>query len=215
MTTRAPDLPETHRDSYDIVVLAASAGGIEAITEVLHDLPSDFPVPIIAVLHHSPDRSHLLIHILAKRTPLRVLQAVDGDTLRGGSVYLAHGNRHMLVTSHQTISSRDTQRINWLRSSSEPLLRSIIEQFGSRAIAVIMSGSGKNGAAGAKALHDAGGLVLAQDRASARHYGMPSAAIEVGAVNEVVPLNEIAPMLIALTSAHGAREGNGAKSGRA
>jgi two-component system chemotaxis response regulator CheB len=172
MTTHAPDLPAAHRDSYDIVVLSASAGGLEAISEVLRDLPASFPVPIIAVLHHAPGRSHLVRQILARHTPLRVLEAVDGDALRAGSVYLAPGHRHMLVTPGRTISSRDTERINWLRSSSEPLLRSIIEEFGSRAIAVILTGTGRNGAAGAKALHDAGGMVLAQDRASAKQYGM-------------------------------------------
>jgi len=186
------------RRPYDVVVMSASAGGLAALIEILPHLPEDFPIPIVVVMHHGAGRSQNVVDILARRTKLSVVAAVDGDRLEPGVIYLAPASRHMLLADHR-IASMDGRQINYLRSSSEPLLGSVVSAFGSRAIAVILTGSGRNGAFGARALHDAGGMVLVQDPKTAEALGMPLAAIEAGAANEVVPLKLIGPRLVELT----------------
>ena len=105
----------------------------------------------------------------------------------------------MRVTSEHTVSLFDHTRINFARSSSDPLFDSVAAVYGPRAVGVVLSGTGRNGAAGAKRLHDVGATVLAQDRATAEYFAMPHAAIELGAVDWVLPVDRVARALIALT----------------
>lgn len=200
MTAPAPVLVRT-KPAFDVIVMSASAGGVEAVMKILGSLPSDFAVPIIVVLHHAKGRSHILAGVLSMYTRMRVAEADDGIVLAPASVYLAPADRHITVTPTHSIASTDGRHINFLRSSSELLLQSVATVCGPRAIAVILSGTGRNGAFGAKALHDAGGIVLAQDKATSLFFGMPEAAIEAGAVNEVLPLQAIGPRLVELARA--------------
>ena len=190
---------EASRARYDVVVLSGSAGGLQAMCSVLRPLPETFPVPIIAVLHHAVGRSPMVVKILQRSTKLRVVEAVDGEAIQPGHVYLAPADRHVQITPGRRLASRDARRINSLRSSVEPLLDSITEVYGPHAVSVILSGSGRNGAVSAKSLHDRGGIVIAQNRATAQSYGMPGAAIAIGAADHVLGVDEIAPALTALT----------------
>ena len=135
------------------------------------------------------------MRIIQRHTPLRVLAAADNDWLEAGRIYLAPSDRHLRVTKGGRIASTDHRKINYLKSSAEPVLESVASLYGARAIAVILSGSGKNGSQGAKQLHDVGGVVLAQDQATSRNFGMPGAAIAIGAVDRVLPVQEIASTL--------------------
>ena len=188
----------TEHRTYELIVLTASAGGIEALTAILACLPPTFPIPIVVLMHHAPERTRMLIRVLAARTSLRVVEAVEGRHLEPGVVYVGPADKHLGVTANKTLASSDGRKINFLRSSADPLLDSVVSVFGRSAVAIILSGSGRNGAQGAKALHDAGGLVIAQDRESSLHFGMPGAAIAAGAVNRVLPLRSIGPALLAL-----------------
>ena len=200
MTTASSPVTGTAHRSYDVVILSGSAGAFEAVTAILARLPTTFALPMVIVLHHAAGRSEMLLKLLSRSTRFPVRLAEDGVRLSPRTVYLAPSTRHLLLTPDHTFASTDGRRINSLRSSVEPLLASVTACFGSRAIAVVLSGTGRNGAKGLRALHDAGGTVLAQDRASSQMFAMPAAAIEAGAVDEVLPAWRIARRLMELTA---------------
>lgn len=196
-TPAAFRLPNT---AYDVVAMAASAGGLEALIRILSPLPSEFPAAILVLLHLDPNRHSLLASILSRRTQLSVCQATEGATLRAGSVYVAPPDRHLLVEPDGTLSLTRTSRVHFVRPSANPLFESIAASFGARALAVVLTGTGSDGAEGVKAVKDAGGIVIVQDAASCAHCGMPEAAIQTGAVDYIVPLDQIAATLETLVA---------------
>ncbi len=181
-----------------VVGLAASAGGIAALSEVLSDLPSDFAAALLVVQHMDPHHRSWMPEILRRRIGLRVKQAEAGDRLAAGTVYVAPPDRHLLVDAGGTLSLADTERVRHVRPSADRLFAALAESFGPRAIAVVLSGSGRDGADGVRAVKQAGGCVIAQDAASSEFEGMPAAAIATGAVDRVLPLGAIGPALIEL-----------------
>lgn len=190
---------------HHIVVIAASAGGIEALLTVLCGIPADFPAPILILQHRTAGRPGVLAKILQRGCRLPVKDAIPGERLEPGTVYVTPADRHTRVTHEQFFTMGDHAKINFLHASADPLFRSAAETFGARAIAVVLSGRGRNGAAGAKAIRDAGGAVIAQDQATSQHFGMPQAAIDAGAATDVLPLGEIADSLVALVNHSGTR----------
>ena len=178
-----------------VVVVAASAGGIEALENILPALPGDFGAPIVLVLHRTPRRGELLAKVLARFTTLTVKDAEDGEALLPGTVYVAPADQHASITDDRHLALHDQKKINFVSSSAEPLFRSAAAVYGAGAVGVVLTGSGRNGAGGARAVRDAGGTVLVQDEATSRHFGMPRAAIEAGAATSVLPLGQIAPHL--------------------
>jgi two-component system chemotaxis response regulator CheB len=180
----------------DIVALVGSAGGIVAMERVLARLPADFGGAVVVVLHLMPERPSLLARILARRTELEVREAADGDVLDAGIVYVAPPDAHLLVTAGGTLRLEASELVHHVRPSADALLLSMARNYRGRCLAVVVSGSGTDGAEGAVALHRAGGRVLAQDEATAEHFGMPGAAILAGAVDEVLPLDDIGPAVL-------------------
>jgi len=185
---------------YDMVLLAASAGGLQALDRVLSGLPADFPVPVAVVLHRTPGRPELLPTILARRTGLRVKGAEDGETLRPGTVYVAPADRHLVVRPDLTLSLIDGHRIRFVRSSANPLFDSAAYALDGRVVAVVLTGGGTDATDGVQVVKGMGGVVIAQDPATAEHSGMPGAAVATGAVDYVLPLDEIAPALLRLVA---------------
>jgi len=185
---------------FDIVVLAASAGGLDALTAVLSSLPCDFPIPVAVVLHRSTQGPHLLADILSRHTKLRVTQATAGELLRSGTVYLAPSDLHLSVTPAHTFALTGGGRQSYVLSSADPLFLSVAKVYAGRVVAVVLSGSGHDGAVGAREVGRAGGTVLVQDEASALAFGMPASAIATGEVDAVLPLNAIGPALLKLAS---------------
>lgn len=181
-----------------LVVIASSAGGIAALLTILCSLPRDFPAPILIVQHRTVGRPGLLAKILQRECPLPVRDANPGERLEPGVVYVMPADRHTRVTPDRFFTMSDHTKINFLHASADPLFRSAAETFGSRAIGVVLTGRGRNGAAGAKAIRDAGGVVIAQDEATSEFFGMPQAAIDAGAVTSVLPLGAIASSLVSL-----------------
>ena len=120
-------------------------------------------------------------------------------------VYLAPPDRHMLIKRKGVLTLTDSELVNFVRPSADLLFESVAAAYGDRAIAVVLTGSGRDGALGVTAIKQRGGTVVAQDEASSEFFGMPSAAIKTGAVDFVLPLEEIAPTLTALVAAQ-ARE---------
>jgi two-component system chemotaxis response regulator CheB len=181
-----------------VVALAASAGGLSALSSVLADLPGDFSACILVVQHLDPRHRSLMADILERRTRLEVKQAKEGDRLAGGRVYIAPPNRHLLVNADGSLSLTESELVHFVRPSADLLFESVAASFRDRAIAVVLSGSGADGSMGVKAIKKMGGTVLAQDQKTSEFFGMPGAAIESGNVDFVLPLEEIAPALVTL-----------------
>lgn len=186
---------------HELVILAASAGGIEATGTILEALPASFPIPIVVLQHRSPTRQSILPAILGRRCALRVKDAEPGERFVAGTVYVAPAATHLTVGHDRCFHHRDGTRVHSLRSSADPLIRSAAHALGGKVIAVILTGGGRNGTDGVRDVRTLGGTVIAQDPATARQPGMPRAAIATGAVDYVLSLESIAPMLVQLTTA--------------
>ncbi|MBD1901769.1 chemotaxis protein CheB [Trichocoleus sp. DQ-A3] len=202
---KAGSNPETEENSYPlitfpIVAVAASAGGIKAITELISGLPKDFPAAIAIVQHLDPKHPSLLAEILNRRTSLPVKQAEPREQMRPGTIYIAPPNHHLLIDPDATLSLTQTKLVHFVRPSADLLFESIAASFKERAIAVVLTGTGKDGATGIRAIKQMGGIAIAQDRESSQYFGMPGAAIETGAVDWILPLNEIAATLVNLVN---------------
>ncbi|HEU0079850.1 MAG TPA: chemotaxis protein CheB, partial [Longimicrobiaceae bacterium] len=147
--------------------------------------------------HLESGRVSRLPEILARRTPLRVQAAEDGAALRAGSVYVAPSGRHLRITDRRTLALTDTPAVHYSRPSADVLLDSLAVA-GAPVVAVVLTGKGRDGAAGSLHVGRGGGTVLAQDQATSLHFGMPGAAVRAGGVSEVLPLRDIAPRLVQL-----------------
>jgi two-component system chemotaxis response regulator CheB len=175
------------------VALAASAGGLRALTEVLAALPANIPVPLVVVQHLDPRHRSLMAEILGRRTALRVVQASGGEPLEPGTAYIAPPDHHLLVEPGGVLALTRTELVHFVRPSADLLFESAAAAYRSGAIAVVLSGSGTDGAMGVKAIKKMGGTVIVQDESE--FAGMPDAARETGVADFVLPLNEIAPAL--------------------
>jgi two-component system, chemotaxis family, protein-glutamate methylesterase/glutaminase len=186
--------------SFEIVALAASAGGLRALTDVLSALPRDFPVALVVVQHLDPRHRSLMAEILGKRTSLLVKEARDGDALAPGLALIAPPNRHLLVNPDRTLSLSQSELVHFVRPSADLLFESTAAAYKERAIAVVLSGSGRDGAMGVRAIKKMGGTVIVQDEKTSQFFGMPGAAQQTGLVDFILPLSEIAPALRTLVS---------------
>jgi two-component system chemotaxis response regulator CheB len=184
--------------AFDIVALAASAGGLTALSHVLAGLPERFPATLVVVQHLDPRHRSLMADILSRRTPLRVKQAEEGEQVAPATVYIAPPNRHLLVNPDGTLSLTQSQLVHFLRPSADLLFESVAASYRERAIAVVLTGTGSDGAMGVQAIKKTGGTVIAQDEATAEFFGMPGAAIQSGSVDFVLPLDEIPTALMTL-----------------
>jgi len=182
-----------------LVVIAASAGGLHALMSVLSSLPADFPAAIMVVQHRGAQYPDLLPTLLGGCTSLKVRHAQDGDQLEPGTVYICPPGVHM--TTEPCVRLVEGPRLNFVRPSADLLFRSVACAYGDRAIGVVLSGNGSDGAAGCLAIAEAGGTVLAQDPAGSAYPRMPAAAIKLGGVNLVLPLEEIGGVLHRLVDA--------------
>ena len=184
--------------AFDVVAIAASAGGLRALTSVLSALTSDFPAAVVVVQHLDPRHRSLMAELLSRQSRLPVKQAEEGDALRPGSVFVAPPDRHLLVNADGTLSLSKTELVHFLRPSADLLFESVAASFKDRAIAVVLTGTGSDGASGLQAIKKMGGTVVTQDEGTSEFFGMPSAAIQTGRVDFVLPLNEIGQALTTL-----------------
>jgi len=191
----------THRHyptSARVIGMAASAGGLNAVSQILSGLPSSFPAAILIVQHTIPtSRSHL-VEILARRTRMLVRPAVGGDHIELGVAYVAPPDSHLTVNREGAIELSQLPPVHFVRPSADPLFESLATNFGARAIGVVLTGMGLDGTDGAQAIKLCGGTVLVQDQSTSEFFGMPGAAIKAGLVEHVLPLSQIAGALALL-----------------
>jgi len=197
---RSPIGQESAKGVFDIIALAASAGGLKALSHVLAALPAAFPASIVVVQHLDPRHRSLMADILSRRTALQVKQAEDGGRLTPGMAYIAPPNRHLLVNPDGTLSLSQSELVHFVRPSADLLFESVAASFKDRVIAVVLSGTGSDGSMGVRAIKKMGGTVVVQDEKSSEFFGMPGAAVQTGCVDFVLPLDEIAPALVTLVT---------------
>jgi two-component system chemotaxis response regulator CheB len=184
--------------SQPVIAIAASAGGLNALSRLLGALDPSFDGAIIVVQHMDPHHPSFLADILGRRTRLPVKQAVSSDQLKPGTVLTAPPGAHLLVDTRGFVSLSHRPPVHFVRPSADRLFESIAESFGPRAVAVVLTGTGQDGASGAQGVKRAGGTVIVQDESTSEFFGMPKAAIEAGEIDMILPLDEIAPALQAL-----------------
>lgn len=189
--------------SFPLVAICASAGGLKALSQVLSALPADFPAAITVVQHISPQYPSLMAEILDRQTDLAVKPAATGDVLRPGRVFVAPPDQHLLVNPDLTLSLSHSALVHFVRPSADLLFESAASSFQQQAIAVVLTGTGSDGTMGVQAIKQMGGTVIVQSEETSEYTGMPLAAINTGAVDQIVPLSEIASALLQLVTSKG------------
>ncbi|MFD6437241.1 chemotaxis protein CheB [Streptomyces venezuelae] len=179
----------------EVVLVAASAGGIGALTTLLAGLEDSLPVPVLAAQHLRRSRESPIAAILSRATPLDVKLAEDGESLRAGTVYIAPPDHHLCVKNPKELSLSRAGRVNFARPAADPLFESAVRAFGPRIIACVLTGTDSDGALGVAQVKAQGGTVIVQDPASAEFHGMPKAAVDTGFADFVLDLEDIAPTI--------------------
>ena len=194
------------RPRFDLVVVAASSGGLEALLAIFSSLSADFPIPIAVVLHRSLQAPETLTNLLGTHTRLKVKTAAPGETPRAGTIYVAPPSRHLVLAEDRTFAFQPVHFVHHTQSAADPLFLSAAAVLGDRVVAVVLSGGDVDGAAGASAIGAAGGVVLAQNQATAKSFSMPAATIATGHVDAVLPPARIATALVGLALTGGLAE---------
>jgi len=182
-------------DAYAIVAVASSAGGIHALTALLGALGPTLSVPVLVVQHLDPRHRTVIADILARRCDLPVKLAEAGEPALPGTVYIAPPDRHLLVGPDGVMTLTDTELVHFVRPSADLLFESVAGAYGPRAIACVLTGTGSDGTMGVNAVKARGGTVIAENPLTAEFKGMPQAAVGTGAVDFVLPLEEIAKVV--------------------
>lgn len=184
---------------YDIVAVGASWGGLDAMAVVLGLLPSTFAVPVVLVQHRGPWPS-TLVPVLGDHTALRVSEAGDKDPLRAGTVHVAPPDYHLLVERGRLVLSTDPL-VHYSRPSIDVLFASVADAYRTTAIGVVLTGTGRDGAAGLAEVARRGGHAIVEDPATAAEPAMPSAAQRAAPGAEVLVLRNVASRLVELCAA--------------
>jgi two-component system chemotaxis response regulator CheB len=187
-----------------VVAIGASTGGPGAVADVLRGLPPQFQFPVLVVVHTGEPFAIGLADWLDSQMSRRVSYPRDGDPVASaaGTVVIAPPGQHMLVRGGRLRLTRDPER-NWCRPSVDVLFESVAAEYGTGAVGCLLTGMGRDGAAGLLAIRSAGGTTISQDEASCVVYGMPREAEALGASMRVLPLADIAPALAAMSRGDG------------
>lgn len=183
-----------------VIAIGSSTGGTEAIKEILETIPENCP-PIFITQHIPEVFSASFAMRLDRSLLMRVVEAKDGMPVESGTVYIAPGGRHFQVvkqSSRYVCKIIDTDKVNRHRPSVEVMFDSILESYGNSVVTVMLTGMGADGAAAMARLKQKGSTTIAQDEASSVVWGMPQAAIELGAADHVLPLSKIAEKMLHL-----------------
>ena len=184
--------------TFPVVVLASSAGGLKALMTIFAEIPQDCPAAFLVVQHVAPTKKSHLAEILGRHSALPVKAVEEGDRIAPGRVFVAPPDHHLLVNADDTLSLGQGPKVRHVRPAADVTLASVAEHLRDRAIAVVLTGADSNGAAGVRSVKVRGGSVIAQDKATSQHFAMPRAAIETGAVDFILPIDQIAAKIIEL-----------------
>ncbi len=181
-----------------VVAVAASAGGIEALSVLLDALDPAFPATILIVMHVSPDHPSRLAQVLGRHASIPVADAVEGEVPQAAHAYLAPPDHHLLLgpDGHLHLSTADA--VHFARPAADVLFRSVAGVARHNAIGVVLSGTGSDGTDGVREIKEAGGFTIAQDESTASFWGMPGSAVHSGAIDRMLPIGQIAGLLRSL-----------------
>jgi two-component system chemotaxis response regulator CheB len=180
---------------YELIVIGCSLGGMHALEKILCALPTEFDTPIAIAQHRHKKSDRGLAEFFRRSCKMRVMDADDKQWIQPGTVYFAPADYHLLVEKGEFSLSVDEQ-VHYSRPSIDVLFESAADAYGAALIGVVLTGANDDGAAGARRIKSRGGLVVAQDPKTAEAPAMPDAAIATGAVDQVLPLEQIGPFLV-------------------
>lgn len=188
-------MPPELKPSFDLVVVGASWGGLQALRWLLEGLPGDFPTPIVVAQHRANDSSDVMVRMLQSHSSLAISEASDKDAIEPGHVYIAPPDYHLLVEPGSLALSTD-EFVHHSRPSIDVTFESAADAYADRLVGVILTGANTDGSAGLKRIRDEGGVTVVQDPATAARPEMPSAAMDAVRGVKVLPLRKIAPFLV-------------------
>jgi two-component system chemotaxis response regulator CheB len=191
-------VPPDFHHPCDAVVIGASAGGVQALLEILPGLPANWPLPVIVLVHMADDRASLLAEVFSHRLRRPVREALDKAAIEPGTVYFAPSGYHLLVERDRCFSLSLDEREHFSRPSIDVLLGSAADAWGPRLTAVLLTGANADGAAGLAQVGRAGGLTVVQDPQQAQSPYMPQAAIDLAPPHFALPLAGIRQLLLQL-----------------
>ena len=179
----------------EAVVIGASAGALDVLSNLLPGLPADYRLPILIVVHMPPDKTSLFAQLLRARCAIRVREAEDKEPIEPGVAYFAPPDYHLLVEQDKRLSLSDDEPVLFSRPSIDVLFESAADAYGGGLIGVVLTGANNDGANGLRAVVDAGGVAVVQEPGGAYASAMPRAAIAACPDARVLPVNEIAAYL--------------------
>lgn len=187
----------------EVLAIGASTGGPQALFRLVRDLGAGFPLPVLITQHMPAAFLSILADHITKLGVLPCREACEGERIERGRIYLAPGDCHMLVKGDRAaarISLSRTAPENFCRPAVDPMLRSVAEVFGGRAVVVMLTGMGHDGLAGAREIAAKGGIVLAQDEATSVVWGMPGAVVQADLASAVLPIDRMGQKILSLCS---------------
>ncbi len=181
------------------IVIGASAGGVQALSIILDDLPADFDLPILVVVHVPPRKPSALVDLFARKSRLAVKEAEDKEPIAPGTIYFAPPDYHLLVESEGTLSLSSDELVNHSRPAIDILFETAADAFGPALVGIVLTGANNDGAHGLQMVGEAGGTALVQDPATAEVATMPAAALAACPTARKMPLTEIETTLKAMS----------------
>lgn len=183
------------------VAIGASAGAVQALQTILPALPADYRLPVLVVVHVPPDRANQLVPLLQSRCEMAVKEAEDKEPVLSGVIYFAPSDYHLLVETDESLALSTDEAVNYSRPSIDVLFESAADAYGEGLVGVVLTGANHDGAAGLKAIVDAGGLAIVEDPTGAYATAMPRSALEACPSAMIMNLDAIASYLSRLGAA--------------
>lgn len=190
----------TDTPAIGAIAIGASAGAVQALLEILPALPADFPVPILIVVHVPPDRGNALVTLYQGRCKVAVKEAEDKEQAVGGTVYFAPSDYHLLVEADGALALSTDEAVNHSRPAIDVLFESAADAYGPELVGIVLTGANQDGAAGLRAVVEAGGIAIVEDPGQAQAPTMPAAALAACPTAHRRSLADITPFLLSLTA---------------